>query len=266
MGTDSTPTPIPGAPPVSKPSKTTRSQARQGRYPLSPWCWVRTSNEVDIVRQLVAEVAAVTLPNGLDDGLAFDLDDVRAETIREGDQYSGVRVRLVTRLATAQETFHVDVNVGDPIWPAPAEISVPRLLERQPIRLQGYPMEMVLAEKIVTALQRGQASTRWRDFGDIYQLTGRHAFHAREIRQALQAVAEHRNVALSALDDVLDGYSEIGQPRWAPWRRKLQLTETLPADFGEVLDALRTFADPILTGFIADAASWDPVSRAWVTA
>jgi hypothetical protein len=52
-------------------------------------------------------------------------------------------------------------------------------------------------------------------------------------------VAEHRNVALSALDDVLDSYAEIGQPRWAPWRRKLQLTEMLPADFGEVLDALR---------------------------
>jgi hypothetical protein len=64
----------------------------------------------------------------------------------------------------------------------------------------------------------------------------------------------------------LKGYAGIGQPRWAPWRRKLQLTEMLPADFGEVLDALRTFAGPILTGFIADAASWDPVSQAWVTA
>jgi hypothetical protein len=43
---------------------------------------------------------------------------------------------------------------------------------------------MVLAEKIVTALQRGSASTRWRDFGDVYQLTSRHIFHAAELRQA----------------------------------------------------------------------------------
>lgn len=127
----------------------------------------------------------------------------------------------------------------------------------------GYPMEMVLAEKIVTALQRGQASTRWRDFGDIYQLTGHHVFHARKIRQALQAVADYRGVELSGLDDALEGYAEIGQPRWAPWRTRLQLTEILPADFGDALGALRTFAGPILTRSVADTSSWDPVLRGW---
>jgi hypothetical protein len=74
-------------------------------------------------------------------------------------------------------------------------------------------MEMVLAEKIVTALQRAQASTRWRDYGDIYQLTGHHAFHARDVRQALQAVAEYRGIRLSGLDEALEGFAEIGQPR-----------------------------------------------------
>jgi hypothetical protein len=34
---------------------------------------------------------------------------------------------------------------------------------------------MVLAKKIVTALQRGVANTRWRDFGDIWSLSGSHA-------------------------------------------------------------------------------------------
>ncbi len=76
---------------------------------------VQISNEVESVRQLVAEVASTVLPNQLDDGLTFDLGDVTAETIREDDEYSGVRVRLVARLATAREPFHVDVNVGDPI-------------------------------------------------------------------------------------------------------------------------------------------------------
>lgn len=76
---------------------------------------------------------------------------------------------------------NVDVNVGDPIWPAPAVIHLPRLLEQEPIKRRGYPLEMVLAEKIVTALQRGAASTRWRDFCDIFQLTGRHTFLAKEL-------------------------------------------------------------------------------------
>lgn len=224
---------------------------------------IEISNEVESVRRLVAEVASTVLPAGLDDGLVFDLDDIRAETIREGDELSGVRVRLVARLATAREPFHVDVNVGDPISPAPADISLPRLLGEEPIRLRGYPLEMILAEKIVTVLQRGQASTRWRDFGDIYLLTRRHIFQANELRQALQAVADYRHVELSSLDDALDGYAEIGQARWAAWRRKLKLADILPANFGDALGVLEVFAGPILTGSVDDYASWDPTQQAW---
>lgn len=224
---------------------------------------IQTPNEVESISQLVAEVAATVLPGGLDDGVTFDLGAVRAEAIREDDEYSGVRVRLVARLASAREPFHVDVNVGDPIWPQPAEVSLPRLLEQEPIQLRGYPIEMVLAEKIVTALHRGQASTRWRDFGDVHQITGRYVFQAQAVRQAVLAVAQHRHVEVSGLDEVLEGYAEIGQPRWAAWRAKLQLTETVPADFREALDSLRSFATPILTGTAAGPAAWDPTRRAW---
>jgi predicted nucleotidyltransferase component of viral defense system len=224
---------------------------------------VRIANEVEFVRQLVAEIASTVLPAGLDDGLVFDLDNITAETIREDDEYSGVRVRLVARLATAIEPFRVDVNVGDPIWPAAAEISLPRLLGEEPIELSGYPLEMVLAEKIVTVLQRGQASTRWRDFGDIYLLTRRYDFQANQLRQALQAVADYRHVEISSLDDALDGYAEIGQTRWAAWRRKLRLEDSLPANFGDALGAMEVFAEPILTGSVGEAASWDPTQQAW---
>lgn len=224
---------------------------------------IQMSNEVEVVRRLVAQVASTVLPAGIDDGLIFDMDGIRAETIREDDQYSGVRVRLVARLATAVEPFYVDVNVGDPIWPAPAEVSLPRLLDEEPIRLRGYPLEMILAEKIVTALQRGQASTRWRDFGDIYLLTRHHIFQANELRQALEAVADYRHIELSSLDDALDGYAEIGQARWAAWRRKLELTDSLPAKFDDALAALEVFAEPILTGSVDESASWDPTGRAW---
>jgi hypothetical protein len=224
---------------------------------------LQLSNDVASVRDLVAEVAAIGLPPELEDGLDFDLSGVRAETIREGDEYSGVRVRLAARLATARETFHVDVNVGDPIWPAPADVALPRLLAQEPIVLRGYPLEMVLAEKIITGIQRGVANTRWRDFGDIYQLVGRHRFQAQQLHQALQTVAAYRHVELVSLDDVLGGYAEIGQQRWTAWRRNLLLTDNLPADFGAALQALRDFANPVLTGAVGQSASWDPHGRHW---
>jgi hypothetical protein len=224
---------------------------------------LQTSNEVEDIRQFVIAVASAAIPAELDDGLTFDLDHVIAEAIHDEDKYGGVRIRLVARLASAREPFRVDVNIGDPIWPEPTEISLPRLLGQEPIQLRGYPMEMVLAEKIVTALQRGSASTRWRDFGDIFVITGRLTFRAGEVRQTLEAVADYRHVELANIDDALDGYAEIGQPRWASWRRKLQLTETLPERFDHTLESLKDFANPIITGSITDPATWDPVRRGW---
>lgn len=67
---------------------------------------------------------------------------------------------------TARIGLHIDVNFGDPIWPAPASVELPLLLGGT-LELRGYPDHMVLAEKIVTAIARGDQNTRWRDFVDI---------------------------------------------------------------------------------------------------
>ena len=47
----------------------------------------------------------------------------------------------------------------------------PPALGGEALTLAGYPLHTVQAEKIVTAVQRGKASTRWRDFGDIGTLS-----------------------------------------------------------------------------------------------
>jgi len=153
------------------------------------------------------------------------------------------------------------VNLGDPIWPAPNQIEVPRLLGGEAIRLAGYPLHMVHAEKIVTAVQRGVVNTRWRDFGDVWTLSAQHAVAGRALHTAIKHVAVFRNAELHPLRDVLDGYPAIAQPRWALWRRKQRLS-LLPADFADLLDDFTAFADPALTGAVGDR-TWDPTARTW---
>ena len=221
------------------------------------------SREIDRVRQLVVNVARTVLSPGQDDGLQFDTSDVHAESIRDEDEYNGVRVTLRARLATAQETFHVDVNVGDPIWPQPETVHVPRLLGGQ-IDLLGYPIPMVLADKVVTAAQRGTASTRWRDFGDVYLLTGSHAVAARDARAAILTVAAHRGADVRPLRDILDGYAELAQTRYRRWRDRQHLQDRLPDQFSELLEATLQFADPLLdTATVPDTATWAPTIRNW---
>jgi predicted nucleotidyltransferase component of viral defense system len=215
-------------------------------------------NAAEAVLSAVRTIAAISLQ----DGINFDPDGASAEAIREESSYSGIRISLRGTLSRAVIRFHVDVNVGDPIWPAPQQISLPRLIDGV-IVVRGYPLEMVLAEKIVTALERGTANTRWRDFVDIYVLTKRYSIEASTLNSSIQRVARFRNVALTPLRSALAEYAAIAQPRWLAWLRKQKLDDWIPTDFSVVLVRVISFADWLIVHG-ADQGKWDPVLARWV--
>jgi hypothetical protein len=207
---------------------------------------------------VVRTIASISL----EDGIEFDPERATAEVIREEDDYSGIRVTLGGTLSRATVRLHVDVNIGDPIWPEPQHVGLPRLLDGV-LLVRGYPLEMVLAEKVTTAIARGTANTRWRDFVDLYALAMRHRVNGATLRASLDRVAQYRRVELSPLASVLRGYAEIGQARWTAWLRKQRIEQTVPAEFSVVLDHIVTFADPIISGQLRGNGTWDPKQRLW---
>ncbi|WP_285595286.1 nucleotidyl transferase AbiEii/AbiGii toxin family protein [Kineosporia sp. NBRC 101731] len=217
----------------------------------------RIGNDTETVLDLIREIAEIEI----DDGLHYDATGAEAELIRDEDQYAGVRVTMGCALATARLRFHVDVNVGDPVWPKPGLVEVPRLLGGV-IMVTGYPLSMVLAEKVVTALQRGTVNTRWRDFADIYLLTGSREVDGAEFTRSMQIVAEYRSVEVESLSRVLAGYGALGQVRWAAWVRKQRLDDRLPRDFASVVDAVVRFSDPALGSEVIDK-KWNPSEQVW---
>jgi Nucleotidyl transferase AbiEii toxin, Type IV TA system len=67
--------------------------------------------------------------------------------------YPGLRVAMDSRIATAAVRFRLDINFGDPVTPAPRMIELPSLRsDVPPVRVLGYPIETVLAEKLATAI------------------------------------------------------------------------------------------------------------------
>ena len=206
---------------------------------------------------IMREIAAIALS----DGLTFDAEHATAETIRDEDHYSGLRITLSGTLSRAAIRLHVDINVGDPIWPAPQRVELPRLLGGTLV-VHGYPLEMILAEKLVTALARGTTNTRWRDFLDIYVLIRRHSVEARTLGPSIQRVAQYRAIPLSPLRTALAGFSDIAQPRWAAWRRKHRLEVAAPEEFSVVLDLVTSFGDPVISDTTL-GGSWNPTRKAW---
>lgn len=110
----------------------------------------------------VQEIASVEV----DDGLTFQVEMTQMTTIREEDQYTGLRVVMPATLGKAHIRLALDINFGDPVTPGAA------------FEILAYPIETVLAEKIVTAIARGETNTRERDWADIWRLSGAHDLDA----------------------------------------------------------------------------------------
>ncbi|GAA1144729.1 nucleotidyl transferase AbiEii/AbiGii toxin family protein [Ornithinicoccus hortensis] len=89
-----------------------------------------------------------------DDGVAFDLDSVSVQEIREHADYPGFRVRVGASIGPWKGTAAWDVSSGDPIVPAPRKVCIDRVVG-DPIVLLGYASETTIAEKGVTILERG---------------------------------------------------------------------------------------------------------------
>jgi len=175
------------------------------------------------MKAVVAAVAAVDAA----DGVRFDSAAVVVEPIRDEDDYQGLRVHVPAHVASFAMSFKLDVSTGDPITPEPQMVEIPALLGGV-IAVRGHPIQTVIAEKTVTILQRGTASTRWRDLHDIRALSLQHPFRAGDLRDAAEAVAAHRGVELASLADVVAGWSAVGQLKWAGWVRRLPGSPWMP--------------------------------------
>lgn len=86
---------------------------------------VDIASDTDVVLAMMRRIAGIEL----DDGVVFDVAGTTAHTVRDEDVYSGVRVSMRRVLAQALVIFHIDVSVGDPLWPAPEMVELPGLLE-----------------------------------------------------------------------------------------------------------------------------------------
>ncbi len=193
----------------------------------------------------------------------FDLATLTAgngQSPHDNDQYGGVRITVPASLDRARPILRVDVSVGDPVTPlARVRIRYPALLGETFV-LRGYPLETVLAEKIVTMIDQADTNTRDRDFADVTMLIARHPVHSVALSAAITATARHRGVALRPLAEVLVNLGTDRQRSWEIFRTRTGTA--VPGSFEEVIARVIAFVDPVLTGAVRGGV-WVPGSAAW---
>lgn len=222
--------------------------------------------DIDVDQGQLQALAEQIASAGGDDGLIYDTSALSVEPIREDASHEGLRVSFVAQLRASRIATKLDVSTGDPVHPCPATVVVPGILgPGDDVTVQAHPLELVIAEKTVTILERGTTSTRWRDYVDIVNLSRTQTFTAGPLADAVRRVAAYRDLQVEPLPRLLAGYGNIAQPKWAAWRRRYSLTERTHSLLDDQLAELLAFAGPLFTQELTEDHAWIPATKAWTT-
>lgn len=219
----------------------------------------RIDNDESFVVACVSQIASLQV----DDGLEFQTEQIRAETIREQDHYAGLRITMPVLLGKAQIKLALDINFGDPVTPGAVRIPYPGVLEQGTFDILAYPIDTVLAEKITTAINLGEVNTRERDWADIWRLTGSNDLQSDGLIAALRRTSQHRGIQLAPLSQRIGSLVEIRSRNYQTWRRRQAVdTRFYPSDLRTVVNDVTAFADPVLTDDNFQA-HWRCKDRTW---
>ena len=181
----------------------------------------------------------------VEDNVKFVIE--KTELIRDEDEYGGLRITINFMLENMRDSFHIDIATGDPIHPGPDDYKYESLIGNEVYKIWSYNLETVLAEKIETILSKLEASSRMKDYYDIYLI---HKFKFNKInktkfRGAVEKTFEKRefNADLIANLNVIKD-SKVLRDKWTSYSRKNSYARNL--EFNETIKCLEEFIDIII--------------------
>jgi predicted nucleotidyltransferase component of viral defense system len=178
------------------------------------------------------------------DGLQYDPKTIQIESIREPDEYGGLRVRMKSFLGDIPIPVQVDMGFGDIVTPKERIIEYPTLLDLPTPKLKSYPPETMVAEKFHAMVYHGIAISRMKDFYDLYILKQNHAFNKKQLTTAIKATFQRRKTKIpSELPVALsDKFSDdpTKSTQWSSFIKRNDIKDA-PGELTIVIENLREF-------------------------
>lgn len=195
------------------------------------------------------------------DGMRFDPDSVRGETIINEAEYQGIRIHFIGYLGKAPIHLHLDVSFANVISPTEIEVEYPTLLNMPSFEIRGYPYETTISEKFESMVKLGSINDRMKDFFDIWLLSQQVEIQGITLAKAIQATFKNRRTPLPT-NMPLALTSEFAMIRQEDWERFLGRSELNVLEYPSlqmVISALREFLWPVVLAAVNDM----PFDKTW---
>ena len=174
------------------------------------------------------------------DNVIFSLEEITS--IREEDEYGGLRVTVIFKLDNIKDKFHIDIATGDPIYPGPKYYNYQTLINNKEYEVLTYSIETILAEKIETILNKLEKSSRMKDYYDIYMI---YKFEFERINKnnlkiAIEKTFKKRDFNQNPIKNIeIIKSSEILKMKWKSYTLKNKYAKNI--DFNETIKCLEQF-------------------------
>ena len=127
-----------------------------------------TIKGIALKEEVINKVVENILKVDTNDGIEFEINSI--EYIREDDDYENFRISLRANIGKTKNPMKLDITTGDVITPKEIEYSYKCIFSDDNIKVLAYPLETIMAEKYESIIKRNIATTRMRDFYDLYTL------------------------------------------------------------------------------------------------
>lgn len=205
-----------------------------------------TSNRLGNLEEIARAVCKTPVD---DDGIQFDLENIRVERIKEDADYEGVRIRTSALLERSRVPLQIDIGFGDVLVPGAVPATMPTLLDFPAPKLRCYHPLTMIAEKFQAMIKLGELNSRMKDFYDIWNIIQNEDIDGAELQAACVATFERRDTPFSLEDDFFsDAFAQSPgkQTQWAAFIRKQGLGEVAPASFEDTVTPLQLFFRPMV--------------------
>ena len=219
------------------------------------------SSKLDDISAAIENICRIDTDN---DFILVNLTKV--EQIGTKKHYPGARISLLATIDKVKIPFSIDIGINDAVVPPPVKRTIkPRLEDFSSPEIYIYSLESTVAEKFDAILERMSATSRMKDFFDIYYLQRRFDFDGGFLQRALKSTLKHRNRKIYAdafIDIKTFASNKYLLKQWGNFKPAADAC----LSFENVITGINDFLEPVYKAIIENGrfkGKWDCVSQVW---
>lgn len=229
----------------------------------------RATTDIDLLARKISnsseemkQVFKVILSQTEDDALVFDTGSVSVEDITEFKEYHGLHISVIGYLDRTKIPIGIDIGFGDIVYPDAVKMDFPVILDMEAPRINMYSLESSIAEKLEAIIHTGYLNSRYKDFYDIYVLSGKYGFDYDKLRNAVIETFENRKTTMT-MDSAAFAEGFLNDPihltRWNAFlkKKKAIIQVSLP----DAMAQIKNFVRPLIEG--GNVKKWNSDDCCW---